>query len=134
MRRLLADWLNHKGNKAAGSGNRNRAVHLFESSAEAAPTHGTPFSILGPLPVFESIRSGPREASCLLDAQRVPTHRIMVSPSFRANHADLATDRNTLARIDAVCSFAQPFFAARSSISSAPAVSPASNRAFASSL
>ncbi len=76
MRRLLADWFNNKGNQAAA--NLNRAIRPFERSAEAAPTYGTPFSILGLLPVFVIILSGPPVARCLLDWQRVPTHCVAV--------------------------------------------------------
>ena len=47
MRRLLADWLNHKGNQAADSGNRDRAIEFYKKSAKADPAWSTPHFNLG---------------------------------------------------------------------------------------
>jgi tetratricopeptide (TPR) repeat protein len=47
MRRLLADWLNHKGNKAADAGQCGHAIRFYEMSAKVDPSWSVPQFNLG---------------------------------------------------------------------------------------
>lgn len=53
MRRLFAEWLNHRGNLAADSDRKGRAASLYHFAARVDPTWSSPLYNLGLLAKYE---------------------------------------------------------------------------------